>query len=249
MRTAWDYTDLATAYLHRPGYAPDAVERMLATANAGRATHVCDVGAGAAHLTLALAARCGPVVAVEPNDAMRALGVRRTAHLANVAWSEGSGERTGQRAGGFDLVTFGSSFNVTDRAAALQEARRILRPHGWFAALWNHRDLTDPIQERIEQAIRAALPAYDHGARREDQTAVIAASGAFRPAHPIEERVVHVLPVGQVVAAWRSHATLQRQAGARFHAILAAIERTLLDLGTPEIRVPYTTRVWMAEAA
>jgi SAM-dependent methyltransferase len=248
MQIAWDYGDLATPYLHRPSYAPAAIAEMLAIAGAGPQTRACDVGAGTALLTVPLAACCARVVAVEPNDAMLALGAARTAHLAHVAWTGGAGERTGQPSDAFDLVTFGSSFNVTDRPAALRETRRILRPGGWFAALWNHRDLGDPLQRRIERVIRDALPSYAYGVRREDQTAVIDASGAFGAVRTITAPIVHVQSVADVVAAWGSHATLHRQAGARFAAIVAAIARVLHDHGEPEIRVPYTTRVWMAQA-
>ena len=150
MQTDWDYTALADAYLKRPDYSDAAIDAMLKIAQTPAGALVCDVGAGVAHLTLMLAARGFNVRAVEPNDAMRENGRKRTASLGNVTWSEGVGEATGQAAATFELVTFGSSFNVCDRGAALRETARILRPRGWFACLWNHRDLEDPIQARAE---------------------------------------------------------------------------------------------------
>lgn len=53
-----------------------------------------------------LAARGLKVTAVEPNDAMRANGIKRTAEFADVRWHEGTGEATGQAAQAFDAVTF-----------------------------------------------------------------------------------------------------------------------------------------------
>ena len=145
MRTQWDYTALAHAYLKRPDYADAAIDAMLAIMGARKRDKICDVGAGLAHLTLMLAARDMDVTAVEPNDAMRANGIKRTKELTNVRWHEGIGEQTGQPSRSFDIVTFGSSFNVCDRPAALKESARILRLGGWFACLWNHRQLDDPI--------------------------------------------------------------------------------------------------------
>lgn len=55
MKTEWDYTDLASAYLKRPDYAQLAIDRMLVTAGVKKGDMVCDVGAGAAHMTLKLA--------------------------------------------------------------------------------------------------------------------------------------------------------------------------------------------------
>ena len=33
MKTEWDYTDLAEAYLKRPDYATEAIDRMLEISN------------------------------------------------------------------------------------------------------------------------------------------------------------------------------------------------------------------------
>ena len=169
MKTNWDYTELADAYLKRADYSDAAIDAMLAVAGLDGGK-VCDVGAGVAHLTLMLALRGFEVTAVEPNDAMRANGSRRTASSPKVRWFEGTGEHTGQANNMFDMVTFGSSFNVCDRRLALRETARILKPNGWFACLWNHRWLDDPIQKRIESIIKAAVPRYEYGTRLEDQT-------------------------------------------------------------------------------
>ena len=139
MKTNWDYTDLADAYLKRPDYSSAAVEAMLSIASIKNTDSVCDVGAGVAHLTLMLAQRGLSVTAIEPNNAMRLNGMKRTGNHQNVNWYEATGESTHQNSQTFELVTFGSSFNVCDRPAALQETARILKPSGWFACLWNHR--------------------------------------------------------------------------------------------------------------
>jgi ubiquinone/menaquinone biosynthesis C-methylase UbiE len=246
MKTAWDYSDLAQAYLKRPDYSDAAIDAMLAAFGAGPGAAACDVGAGVGHLSLMLAQRGLCVTAIEPNDNMRRLGAARCRPLAHITYVESTAERTGQPSGAFDCVTFGSSFNVTDREASLREAARILKPTGWIAALWNHRDLDDPIQAEIESIIRSHLPCYDYGTRREDQTPIIEASGLFDTVQQIAGPVVHTQPVADVVEAWRSHATVQRQAGENFPRIVDAIAAFLNSLGTDEIRIPYTTRIWLA---
>lgn len=247
MKTEWDYTTLADAYLKRPDYSDAAIDSMLAIAGAERGDRFCDVGAGVAHLTLMLAARGLDVVAVEPNDAMRANGIVRTEKFSNVRWHEGTGEVTGQAALTFDMVTFGSSFNVCDRQQALKETARILKPRGWFACMWNHRQLEDPIQESIEAIIKERVSGYGYGTRREDQTAVIDASGLFGPVVHLDSRVLHEQTIDECVEAWRSHATLERQAGPAFHDVVAAIEKYLLNLGVRSIQIPYSTNIWVAQ--
>ncbi|MFM9381260.1 class I SAM-dependent methyltransferase [Pseudomonas sp. UV AK001] len=247
MKTEWDYTTLADAYLKRPDYADAAIDAMLSIAGAEQGDKFCDVGAGVAHLTLMLAARGLDVTAVEPNDAMRANGIKRTAELGNVKWHEGTGEATGQATQAFDMVTFGSSFNVCDRQQALKETARILKPRGWFACMWNHRNLEDPIQARIEAIIKERVPGYGYGTRREDQTAVIDASELFGPVVHLDARVIHEQSIEECLEAWRSHATLERQAGANFHEVISAIDDYLKGLKTPSIQIPYSTNIWVAQ--
>lgn len=247
MKTEWDYTQLADAYLKRPDYAPSALEKLFRIAGLQPGDTVCDIGAGVAHLTLPLAAFGCQVDAVEPNDAMRAHGQKRTAHLPSVHWSEGTGEATGRPAGIYDFVTFGSSFNACNRSKALTETYRLLKPGKYFACLWNHRDLDDPIQKHIENIIKTRIPSYGYGTRREDQTNVIASSGLFHPALFVEGNILWEQDIADTVRAWASHATLQRQAGEHFGPIIEAIERYLLSLGQQRISIPYTTRAWIAQ--
>lgn len=247
MKTEWDYTTLADAYLKRPDYADAAIDAMLSIAGAEKGDKFCDVGAGVAHLTLMLAARGLDVTAVEPNDAMRGNGVKRTEKLVNVRWHEGTGEKTGQTTRAFDMVTFGSSFNVCDRQLALKETARILKPRGWFACMWNHRQLDDQIQAQIESIIKDRVTDYGYGTRRQDQTAVVDSSGLFGPVVHLDSLVMHEQTIPECVEAWRSHATLERQAGATFGNVIAAIEEYLVSLKTPTIQIPYSTNIWIAQ--
>ncbi len=247
MKTEWDYTILADAYLKRPDYSIDAIDKLLKHATVYKGNKVCDVGAGVAHLTLILLDKGLDVIAVEPNDAMRRNGIKRTNNYKNILWFEGTGENTAQQDNAFDLVTFGSSFNVCNRELALKETVRILKNNGWFACMWNHRDLNDQIQLKIENIIKSKIQNYGYGTRREDQTEVIQNSGLFNEVVKIEGSVIHKQTIAECVEAWRSHATLERQAGEKFKELITEIENFLLSLNVPEIKIPYTTRIWLAQ--
>lgn len=246
MKTEWDYTELAEAYLKRPDYAQTAIDQMLKTAGVRKGDMACDVGAGAAHLTLKLAEYGLKVCAVEPNDAMRANGVKRTSRFENVQWYEGVGEHTGMDNDQFDLVTFGSSFNVCDRQEALKEAKRILKDGGWFACMWNHRDLSDPLQKEIEDILKEQIVGYSYGTRREDQTDVINESGFFQDVVYVEGTVVHEILAEDFIEGWKSHGTVQRQSKDKFEYINAKIREIVEAKGEKYLKVPYTTRIWMA---
>ena len=245
MKTEWDYTNLADAYLKRPDYAQEAINQMLSIANVQEGDEVCDVGAGVAHLTLMLAKKGLKVSAVEPNDAMRANGIRRTEAFHNVQWYEGLGEQTGQPDNRFKLVSFGSSFNVTDRLQSLKEAQRILASDGWFACMWNHRDLTNEIQSHIEEIIKGHVDGYSYGTRREDQTEIIQESGRFDNIQTFSGTVVHYVKKVDIIEGWRSHATLYRQAKSRFNMVIEDIEKYMDSLGENEIALPTFPRLWM----
>lgn len=251
MKTDWDYSNLAEAYLARPQYSAEAVNAVFSISGVTAGTRTCDVGAGIGHLTKHHIRNGFDVTAVEPNDAMREIGIRETTGLGPVIWKEGTGENTGLEEKNFRLVTFGSSFNVCDRVLALRETKRILTNDGWFACMWNHRNLDDPIQSGIESIISSKVPSYQYGSRRQDQTRVIQDSGLFGNVISLSAEVVHSQTISECVEAWRSHATLSRQAGPDFDSIISGIQNYLhQNIGTDEksiFSVPYTTRIWMAQ--
>ena len=247
MKLDWDYTDLARSYLKRPEYCTSALEQMFLLTGTQPGMLACDVGAGTGNLTVPLLERGLRVVAVEPNAAMRTLGIGRTAHHKEINWISGRGEEMGLAFSAFDLVTFGSSFGVVERAAALAEAARILKDGGWFVCLWNHRDLDDPVQQSIERLIQQEVPDYQYGIRRQDQSEVIQANPAFGQAAKVEASFEKVVDTEEWLEAWRSHATLKRQAGSKFEALLAAIAELVRKAGNGKLTVPYTTRAWLAQ--
>ncbi|TNC28530.1 hypothetical protein [Amycolatopsis alkalitolerans] len=72
---------------------------------------------------------------------------------------------------------------------------------------------------------------------------MIEESGLFGETSALEEPVVHRVPAEDWISAWRSHATLQRQAGLLFDELVSDIEDIL---GKGELDVPYVTVGWTA---
>ena len=246
-KVTWDYTEHASHYDKRADYSSGAIEDLLKAIDCGPSKPVADIGAGTGKLTKELLKHGLSVRSVEPNDAMRAIGIQNTKGKS-ATWSIGTGEATGLPTGSAYAVFFGSSFNVVDQRLTLSEVSRILVPNGWFACMWNHRDLDDPIQQRIESIIKSSIPSYSYGSRREDPTDVIDKSGYFSATRSIEGNFTWKMPRADVVTAWKSHATLKREAGSDllFDSIIQQIA-DYLD-GLPKvIDVPYTTRIYFAQ--
>ena len=109
-------------------------------------------------------------------------------------------------------------------------------------ASWNYRNLDDLLQRKIEEVIHRFVASYDYGVRREDQTEVIQASGLFDRIVRIDRGFKHRTKVSDCMDAWRSHATLSRQAGPKtLGRIFENIECLLTEQGGRDVEVPYTT--------
>jgi ubiquinone/menaquinone biosynthesis C-methylase UbiE len=239
---SWDYTALAARYHLRAPYSQAALRDLFALMQLRPHALAADIGAGTGNLTAALVDAGFQVTAVEPNAAMRERGMRK---VIAATWLATRGEATGLPDAAFDLVTFGSSFNVMHAPAALAESARLLRPGGWLAVLWNHRDLDDPRQRELQAVIEDEIAGYRHGSRREDPSASILAHGAFDRVECIEGQLSHAIDAADFVDGFRAHATLVRQAGNRLPAVLAALT---VATGTDALlSVPFVTRIYASQ--
>jgi SAM-dependent methyltransferase len=137
-RRSGSFGEAATEYERfRPGPPMAAVEWLL-PAPVGR---VVDLGAGTGALTRLLIDRAGEVVAVEPDDRMRAILAREVPGATAVA---GRGESIPLPDGCADAVMASSSWHWMDPVPTLAEVRRVLAPGGFLAALWSGPDPEGP---------------------------------------------------------------------------------------------------------
>jgi len=116
-----------------------------------------DVAGGTGDVALAAADRApgARIVVVDLTPAMVALGRDRAidrGHHAGVHWVTGAAERLplADRSADAYTIAFGLR-NVVDRAAALAEARRVLRPGGHFLCLEFSRVVV-PVLDRLYDA-------------------------------------------------------------------------------------------------
>ncbi len=121
----------------RPGY-PDWVFRTLRDdCGVGPGTVAFEIGAGTGKATRPLLALgAGPLVAIEP-DARLAAFLRDAIPAASLEVRTATFEEADLQAGGFDLGLCATAFHWLDEPVALAKIARLLKPGGWWAALWN----------------------------------------------------------------------------------------------------------------
>ena len=179
--TAWQgFTRSAAAYERaRPDYPAAAVAWLVDRLGVRSGATVLDLAAGTGKLTRALLAAGLEVVAVEPVAEMRG------ALPPGATVLDGLAERIPVGDGSVDAVTVAQAFHWFDGDAALEEIHRVLRPGGALGLIWNRRRMSDPLNQRIEEAIaphRCRTPAHRGGVWKEafERTSLFG---------PLEERV------------------------------------------------------------
>jgi SAM-dependent methyltransferase len=132
----------------RPPYSRLLLDRAEEVFELDAGASVLDLGAGTGRVTRELARRFEHVVAVEPDERMRAL------HGAALA---GSAEAIPLEDASVDAVFVGEAFHWFDPEAAIPEIARVLRPRGGLAILWTHWWETEPpLPEEALAPLRAA---------------------------------------------------------------------------------------------
>jgi ubiquinone/menaquinone biosynthesis C-methylase UbiE len=121
----------------RPRYLDRLLDRAQETLELAPSAHVLDLGAGTGRLTRELMRRFERVVAVEPDDKMRALIDAGTI-------LSGSAETIPLESASVDAAFVGEAFHWFDAPRAIAELARVLVPHGGLALISTHWWETEP---------------------------------------------------------------------------------------------------------
>lgn len=147
---------------HRPE-PPSVLLDMLEIYAGRRPTLVVDLGAGTGLSTRPWSQRSDAVVGVEANADM-AERARAATSAANVRFVTRFASDTGLDAGCADIVTCAQSFHWMEPQPVLEEAGRILRAGGVFAAY--DYDVVPVVEASVDAAFVAHLEARSSARRR-----------------------------------------------------------------------------------
>jgi SAM-dependent methyltransferase len=162
----------------RPGPPVTAVEWLLPD-------HVelaVDLGAGTGALTRLLIGRADHVVAVEPDDRMRAVLVDEVPGVTAVM---GRGEGMPLPDGCADAVLASSSWHWMDPIPTLHEVGRVLKPNGILGAIWSGPDPDGPFMVQAQSLLAEQSPGTNP-TQRVDSVGGLILGDALRPMSTLE---------------------------------------------------------------
>jgi SAM-dependent methyltransferase len=232
----------------RPGPAPAALDWLLP----GRPDVVVDVGAGTGLLSRALSARAGHVIAVEPDDRMRAVLAARSPGVEVLA---GHGEAIPLPDASADAVLVSSAWHWLDADLAVPEMTRVLRDGGRLGIIWTGRETATPWL-RADEWFRGEdqdPPAGNGPAlaslQWDGREVRLPDPGAFQNIETARFRFSRVMTVPDLIDWLTTYSrviTASEKAKAAGRARAAAALAAQFP-GATEIEVPMRSRCWRAD--
>lgn len=125
---------------YRPTYPTALINVLYNEIHGDENSRVADIGAGTGIFTKALLGKFRNVTAIEPNGDMYSV---LRANLPDITAVQNSAENTGLPQSSFDLITTAQAFHWFDKDMFRNECKRILKPNGKLAVIWNRRVRND----------------------------------------------------------------------------------------------------------
>lgn len=168
------FSDRVDDYVrYRPHYPTAVRDYLRDEAGLTAAATVADVGSGTGILSEPFLKNGNRVFGVEPNAAMRAAAEALLAHYPNFVSVDGTAEATTLPDDHVDFVTAGQAFHWFDQDKARAEFRRILRPEGVVALVWNTRDVAgSPFMQQFEALMARYGTDYHEVCHKGDEAAL-----------------------------------------------------------------------------
>ncbi len=206
----WDYSKAAKNYDLRADYSEKLFKKIIKKTSSSKNSLVVDIGAGTGKLTKLLCKNKFKVIAIEPNKSMRFYGKKNLKKYLNIKWKDAKAENTKLKSNIAQCVFFGSSFNVVNHKKTFKEIKRILRNKGFFCFMWNHRNLNNIHQKKIENIVKKNLPNYKYGERRSDYRKILQKEKNFTNIEKLSQKFSVKIKNKNFLKAWRSHETLRK---------------------------------------
>ena len=164
---------------YRPTYPEQVIELFKSEMGLTPATVLADIGSGPGISARLFLENGNTVYCVEPNDAMRTAAEQILGGFQGFRSVRGTAECTTLPDHSIDIVIAAQAFHWFDPEKTNGEFRRILKPRGYAALMWNLRRLDGtPFLREYEQFLLDN--ANDYGAVRHDNITDEDIAGFFK---------------------------------------------------------------------
>lgn len=237
----------------RPDYPAWIFQTLRARCGLGRGAAVFEIGAGTGKATRQLldAGAC-PMTAVEP-DARLAAFLSRNNPDSALEVMVSTFEDAELEASTYDLGVSATAVHWLEENAALAKISRLLRPGGWWAAVWNvfgDDDRPDPFHLATQEVLSgpsspsAGEGGVPFGLDVEARLAGIRKTGAFHAAESMTSRWSLVLDPEQTVALYATYSNVSIRSDR--DAVLAELGRIARDEFGGRVVRNMTTSLYIA---
>ncbi|GAC1383869.1 MAG: class I SAM-dependent methyltransferase [Herpetosiphon sp.] len=140
---------------YRPSYPHRVVDVLKDECGLSAAHVVADIGSGTGLLSKLFVQNGNRVLAIEPNHPMRVAGEQEVGAEALFHSIDGTAEDTTLDESSVDFVVAAQAFHWFRQHETRREWKRILRPNGWCAIIWNDRQVdTTPFLRGYEKLLQ-----------------------------------------------------------------------------------------------
>ncbi|WP_114936333.1 class I SAM-dependent methyltransferase [Mucilaginibacter endophyticus] len=138
---------------YRPGYPVEIVKFLHDTYNLTQDKLIADIGAGTGISTALFLNKGYRVIAVEPNLEMREKAIELLGAYHGFIPKSGTAENTGIEDNTISAIIAGQAFHWFDAKKTRIEFKRILKPDGIVALIWNERKTTSAFEQEYDELI------------------------------------------------------------------------------------------------
>lgn len=135
----------------RPSYPEEVITFIQQTTSLPNESVIADIGSGTGIFSKLLLGHAYQVYGVEPNEGMRTEAEKNLAEYPHFTSVNSKAEQTTLPDKSIDLITVAQAFHWMEPVETKKEFRRILKPNGHMALLWNIRLTTIDFLRAFEE--------------------------------------------------------------------------------------------------
>lgn len=155
----------------RPGYAMKLIDYLYREYGINESSVIVDIGSGTGKFAKHLIERGSEVYCVEPNEDMRGVAESELGKYNNFHSVQGNDENIMLESDFADYITTAQAFHWFNVKKFKQECSRIIKKGGKIFLIWNVRDHTDLVNQKLYQIYSKYCPdfkGFSGGIKKDD---------------------------------------------------------------------------------